>query len=117
LQSVEWGWRGRIPSILGIYRPTRGEETSSPQEACAKHTQRHLGASSPSGNARGGCRGCTPASITLQPSDKNGIMPESMYFEFGFYEFPLPPKRKRSKWKIPPQTPPFPFATPNSKNN
>jgi len=38
MQNVEWGWRGRIPSTLGIYRPTRGEETSSPQEACAKHT-------------------------------------------------------------------------------
>ena len=33
IQSVEWGWRGRTPSTLGVYRPTRGEETSSPQEA------------------------------------------------------------------------------------
>jgi hypothetical protein len=32
MQSVEWGWRGHIPRTRGIYRPTRGEETSSPQE-------------------------------------------------------------------------------------
>ena len=50
--------------------PTRGEETSSPQEARKSErliflvfepfgfpAHRHLGASSHSGNARGGCRG------------------------------------------------------------
>jgi len=29
---------------------------------------------------------------------------------------PNSPKKKRSKWKIPPQTPPFPFATSEFKN-
>lgn len=33
MQNVEWGWRGRTPSTFGVHRPTRGEETSSPQEA------------------------------------------------------------------------------------
>src|SRR3989344_1553586 len=28
----------------------------------------------------------------------------------------FPPNKKRSKWKIPPQTPPFPFATSEFKN-
>jgi hypothetical protein len=60
MQSVEWGWRGRTSReySLRVYRPTRGEETSSPQEAQALPAHRHLGASSHSGNARGGCRGC-----------------------------------------------------------
>jgi hypothetical protein len=42
MQSVEWGWRGRTPSTLGVYRPTRGEETSSPQEERAIKQTAHL---------------------------------------------------------------------------
>jgi hypothetical protein len=62
MQNVEWGWRGRdyFVVIHEISSPTRGEETSSPQEAQALPAHRHLGASSHSGNARGGCRGCIP---------------------------------------------------------
>jgi len=72
MQSVEWGWRGCIPRTRGIHRPTRGEEVSSPQEAWAKPTHRHLGASSHSGNARGGCRGCIPFRLGQPHSKRNG---------------------------------------------
>jgi len=36
-----------------------------PKKLRALPAPRHLGASSPSGNARGGCRGCTPLVWTL----------------------------------------------------
>ncbi len=68
---MEWGWRGRTPSTLGVYRPTRGEETSSPQEAQALPAHRHLGASSHSGNARGGCRGGIPFRLGRTYSKRN----------------------------------------------
>ncbi len=47
MQNVEWGWRGRIPRTRGIYRPTRGEETSSPQEERAIKQTAHLLVSEP----------------------------------------------------------------------
>ena len=41
----------------------------------------HLGASSHSGNARGGCRGCTPK-LSITAKVKISHLPETMYFEF-----------------------------------
>ena len=44
MQSVMWGWRGRnyFGVILEISSPTRGEETSSPQEERAIKQTAHL---------------------------------------------------------------------------
>jgi hypothetical protein len=44
MQSVEWGWRGRNFSRVLSARssPTRGEETSSPQEERAIKQTAHL---------------------------------------------------------------------------
>jgi len=80
---VEWGWRGRNFSrvISSRSSPTRGEETSSPQEARALPAHRHLGASSPSGNARGGCRGCNFLDWTKpQRNDRDNIFILNLYF-------------------------------------
>jgi len=74
---------------------------------------RHLGVSSPSGNVRGGCRGWTP----LDHERKNDRMNEAQYWISVFFVRPeFRQNKKRSKWKIPPQTPPFPFATSEFKN-
>ena len=44
MQNVEWGWRGRnyFGVIPEISSPTRGEETSSPQEERAIKQTAHL---------------------------------------------------------------------------
>ena len=44
MQNVEWGWRGRnyFVVIHEISSPTRGEETSSPQEERAIEQTAHL---------------------------------------------------------------------------
>ena len=78
LKNVEWGWRGQTPTSVGEPDPGRGNFLSP--RSCGQSNERliswylsrstfclpahrHLGTRSPSGNARGGCRGCTPTSV------------------------------------------------------
>ena len=61
---------------------------------------RHLGASSHSGNARGGCRGCIPFRLGRTHSEIN----DRDHFNSVVSEF-LAPAQKSSA-RIPPQTPP-----------
>ena len=66
---------------------------------------RHLGTRSPSGNARGGCRGCTPKLCVTTKTEKWYNLPETMFliFDFEFLlraEFEISPKNQsRGKWK------------------
>jgi|GEM_PF-2211502 len=61
---------------------------SAPQSALARKSRnpRHLGASSPSGNVRGECRGWTP----LDHEHKNDRMNEAQYRGLGFEFRQLP---------------------------
>ena len=75
MKNEEKGWRGQTPLASGEPDPGRGNFLS-PRRAgnfpngsfpgiwavrlFVLPAHRHLGASSPSGNARGGCRGCNP---------------------------------------------------------
>ena len=74
LKNVEWGWRGRASCNQESPDPGRGNflfprscgQSSErliswylSRSAFCLPAHRHLGTRSPSGNARGGCRGCT----------------------------------------------------------
>lgn len=90
---------GRIPSFP---QTETAPETESPQAILARRSAvpRHLGASSPSGNARGGCRGCT----TLHcPSRKTetfmhfGFNPSNTWYLTGWHSAPPLPLGRTPK--------------------
>ncbi len=70
---------GRIPS----FPQTAGARAPAPQGGSArKRAQpRHLGASSPSGNVRGGCRGWTPWRERTSSEEMNGGTTRNFVFE------------------------------------
>ena len=85
---------GRIPS----FPQTAGARAPAPQcrRARERANPRHLGASSPSGNVRGGCRGWTPLVTDDQYTEK-------VRAKLTFVTKQILPKNPA---RIPPQTPP-----------
>ena len=94
MNNVEWGWRGQTPPAGGEPDPGRGNFLSP--RSCGQSSERliswylsrsrfclpahrHLGTRSPSGNTRGGCRGCTPK-LSIITEVKICHQPETMFY-------------------------------------
>jgi hypothetical protein len=133
MNKVEWGWRGQTAGNPAEPDPGRGNFLSP--RSCGQSSERliywylsrstfclpahrHLGTRSPSGNARGGCRGCT-SKLCVTTEIQTWYNARDNVFSFCF-KFSLRPKSEispkdwsRGKWNPCSQNICFHFPSPH----